>query len=75
MPAHKHAHLMALYAQGALETDKPYARWEIKKEGGWAGLVAHPAWSGYHEYRRKPKMILIGGCRSARACQGASMSW
>ena len=53
---HPHAELMAQYAQDALETDKPWERWEFKRliDEFWQDCVEHPAWTINFEYRRKP---------------------
>ena len=63
MPAHVHAQSMALYAQDALETDKPWQRWEFLNEPGndWAHAYKHPEWLTQHKYRRKPRKILVNG--------------
>ena len=58
---HIHAAAMAEYAKDALETDKPWERWEVSFNGGFIGVTGHPNWSVNHEYRRKPKVILING--------------
>ena len=58
---HIHAAAMAEYAKDALETDKPWERWEVSFSGGFIGVTGHPNWSVNHEYRRKPKTILING--------------
>lgn len=63
MPAHKHAELMKQYAEDAMETDKPWERWEylVTSLGdGWITLCSHPAWCHDHKYRRKPRTIRIG---------------
>ena len=58
MTAHKHAALMAQYAQDAAETDKPWERWEWKGGGrGWYPLASEFAFSIHYEYRRKPKTL------------------
>ena len=57
MTAHKHAALMAQYAQDAIETDKPWERWWISTGGGWRHCVGHPCWNEAYEYRRKPKTL------------------
>ena len=58
MTAHKHAHLMAQYAQDALETDKPWTRWEVATSGNeWGSLPGNPIWGEYTEYRRKPRTL------------------
>ncbi len=59
---HKHAELMALYAQDAMETDKPWERWELR--GGsteWIACVENPEWETAIQYRRKPRTINING--------------
>ena len=58
---HIHAAAMAEYAKDALETDKPWERWEVSFSGGFIDVTGHPNWSVNHEYRRKPKVILING--------------
>jgi hypothetical protein len=58
---HKHAELIALYAQDAMETDKPWERWEYSSHGiEWFGCSCNPSWGTELEYRRKPKTIRIG---------------
>lgn len=55
---HVHAELMAEYAKDAMETDKPWERWEIRLENDneWtAGRQGLMYFSVFHEYRRKPK--------------------
>lgn len=62
MTAHKHAALMALYAQDAAETPEPWLRWQVYEPHmpGFATMVTHPSWQISNEYRRKPKTIRIG---------------
>lgn len=52
---HPHAELMAQYANDALETDKPYLLWQVKKngKGNWVNLTQHPTWSINDLYRTK----------------------
>ena len=58
MTAHKHAHLMAQYAQDALETDRPWDRWQISASGNkWGPLFEHPRWVSDWGYRRKPRTM------------------
>lgn len=61
---HPHAALMALYAQDAAETDKPWGRWEYRNEDSnvWLGPMAvSPSWYLNCQYRRrKSKTIRIG---------------
>lgn len=63
MPAHKHAELMMQYAQDALETDKPWERWEVKtcEQGGWYTPTSQVPFNEWNEYRRKPKTINVNG--------------
>ena len=63
MTAHIHAALMALYAQDALETDKPWERWEHRAKGSQEAFRAAQSLLAFFpasEYRRKPKTIQIG---------------
>ena len=58
---HPHAELMFEYALDAMETDKPYERWEFCSFGAdWRPLIKEPIWQTDYEYRRKPKTIKIG---------------
>lgn len=65
MTAHKHAHLMLQYAQDAMETDKPWERWEVKTAADvqpnvmFQGMSFHPEWYVCNEYRRKPQIIKV----------------
>lgn len=62
MSKHPHAENMALYAQDAMETDRPWERWEVKtRMGGWHLFDCHPEWIADREYRRKPRTINING--------------
>lgn len=65
MTKHVHAELMRLYAEDAMETDKPWKHWEQwgkKRSGdGWVQMLAHPRWVPAIQYRRKPKVISING--------------
>lgn len=63
MTAHKHAHLMALYAQDAMETDRPWEMWEARRDGfsQWVQHQGNPLWHEDCEYRRKPRTINING--------------
>lgn len=58
MTAHKHAALMLQYAQDAMETDKPWERWEVAASSNkWGPLFDHPRWSQEWYYRRKPRTL------------------
>ena len=63
MTAHVHAELMAEYAEDAMETDKPFLRWEFsdKEENIWYACTTHPKWDVHIDYRKKSKFILING--------------
>ena len=54
---------MMAYAQDAMETDKPWERWEFctKINPDWPTLRSHPSWSTDVGYRRKPRTIKING--------------
>ena len=56
---HIHAAAMAEYAKDALETDKPWERWEFcHMRGEYQSLHSHPEWVEDNEYRRKPKATM-----------------
>ena len=58
MRKHKHAELMAQYAEDALETNKPWKRWEgTNSDTPWETLSGTPTWSEQCRYRRKYKTI------------------
>lgn len=58
---HIHAELMALYAEDAMKTPKPWLRWEFKDsaEHSWSECLRSPEWSEFNNYRRKLKYINI----------------
>jgi len=58
---HKHAALMAKYAEDAKTTDKPWELWEVNTtpHSCWGELATNPTWSEYADYRRKPKQHTI----------------
>ncbi len=66
MTAHVHAALMLQYAQDAMETDKPWERWEVRIAANvqpnavFERLSTHPEWYTSNEYRRKPQVIRVG---------------
>ena len=67
---HIHAAAMTQYAEDALETDKPWERWEFHhKRGEYQSLGSHPDWAVTREYRRKPKTILINGYEVPEPCR------
>jgi hypothetical protein len=66
---HKHAELMMQYAQDAMETDKPWERWEIFIKDSWRDLGECFFFAKEEEYRRKPKML------SVTLANGEVVSW
>lgn len=59
---HRHAELMKIYAEDAMETEKPWERWEYSLEGKvWMDLISQPRWGDDYEYRRKPRTVNING--------------
>lgn len=62
MTKHVHAELMMQYAQDAMETDKPWERWQFfTNDGKWEDCVYAPMWGVSSKYRRKPRTINING--------------
>ena len=57
MTKHPHAELMAQYAQDALETDKPWERWQLRNSVAehWEDCEGDPRWLNSFVYRRKPE--------------------
>ena len=71
MTAHKHAALMLQYARDAMETDKPWERWEYsdtstlnqhgeKIRDDWYDCGENPDWHPGVKYHRKPQTIKVG---------------
>lgn len=60
MSKHIHAELMLQYAQDAMETDKPWERWETFSSG-WRACCSSPVWASALLYRRKPQTVTING--------------
>jgi hypothetical protein len=60
---HKHAENMLAYAQDAMETDKPWERWEYydRIQESWVTTKVSPLWREKNQYRRKPRTINING--------------
>lgn len=59
---HVHADLMALYAEDAKTTDKPWELWQIKlADGEWCDLTWNTSFAPHLEYRRKPKTHTVNG--------------
>lgn len=61
MTAHKHAALIAQYAQDAAETNAPWDRWEYKTATSrWIVPNGDIIFGENFEFRRRTKMILVG---------------
>lgn len=58
---HVHAENMALYAEDAKTTDKPWELWQVNVSGEWRDLTCNPSFTPHLGYRRKPKTKLIHG--------------
>lgn len=59
---HVHADLMALYAEDAKTTDKPWELWQTKTaDKPWGDLKRTPEWDPRYLYRRKPKTHTVHG--------------
>ena len=72
MTAHVHAEAMALYAQDAAETDKPWERWEycMRNDCIWINCSSGGvAWNKNAQYRRKQKTIPINGFEVPEPCR------
>jgi len=50
------------YAKDAMETDKPWERWEFNMDNEWESFsLGHPIWDNTTQYRRKAQTINING--------------
>ena len=62
MTGHVHAEAMALYAEDAKETEKPWERWQARtidpSNKYWRDITSHPNWSDHTEYRRRPNVCV-----------------
>lgn len=61
MSAHVHAPNMALYAQDAAESDKPWEMWEGWSGCRWNRLDVNPPWDEFAQYRRRERTIAVNG--------------
>ena len=62
MTKHVHADLMKLYAEDAMETDKPWLRWEFYAHEKWITFEhGGPSWVVGSCYRRKPNNVIVNG--------------
>ena len=74
MAKHIHAENMALYAQDAMETPRPWERWQYQTESMqegdvWNNCFPNLSFDGSYKYRRKPKML------SVTLANGEVVSW
>ena len=71
MTKHKHAELMMQYAQDAMETHRPWERWEVygTSTDKWISLGEGFYFMPESKYRRKPEMI------TAKLASGEVVSW
>lgn len=75
MAAHVHAKEMMQYAKDAMETDKPWERWQVRRSIGGAVFswfdCKHDTvmFDSYYKYRRKPKMM------RATCADGTVVEW
>jgi len=76
MPAHKHADLMAQYAQDAMVSETPWEFWEFKYDcyADWAALPANPFWYKGVQYRRKPVKQVIDWTQKAEEVPALAIS-
>ncbi len=60
---HVHAELMALYAQDAMETDRPWEQWEFysARSDKWLSCEEGIGFYPNIKYRRKPRTIKVNG--------------
>ena len=70
MSGHVHAEVMALYAQDAMETERPWERWELLAPGrDWKPCEGHLSWNTAIKYRRKTITIHINGFEVPEPCR------
>ena len=74
MAKHIHADLMLQYAQDAMETPRPWERWQYQTESMqegdvWNNCFPNPSFDGGYKYRRKQKML------SVTLASGEVVSW
>ena len=77
MPKHVHAELMKLYAKDAMETDKPWERWQFYTSLGPEDCCTHPKWVPAAKYRRKPEPCAHAELimQYAKDCQENEKPW
>jgi len=62
MRKHLHSELILQYAHDAMETEAPWARWEVrcKESDKWLPMNRFSVFDAELQYRRKPRTIRIG---------------
>ena len=68
----QHAEQILQYAEDVKTYFEPWKLWQFRKKGSdakWQDVEAHPQWTYYNEYQRKPKMCYV------RLASGEVVSW
>ena len=68
----QHAEQILQYAEDVKTYFEPWKLWQFRKKGSdakWQDVEAHPQWTYYNEYQRKPEML------SVTLVSGEVVSW
>ena len=68
----QHAEQILQYAEDVKTYFEPWKLWQFRKKGSdakWQDVEAHPQWTYYNEYQRKPEML------SVTLANGEVVSW
>ena len=68
----QHAEQILQYAEDVKTYFEPWKLWQFRKKGSdakWQDVEAHPQWTYYNEYQRKPEML------SVTLADGEVVSW
>ena len=68
----QHAEQILQYAEDVKTYFEPWKLWQFRKKGSdakWQDAEAHPQWTYYNEYQRKPEML------SVTLASGEVVSW
>ena len=68
----QHAEQILQYAEDVKTYFEPWKLWQFRKKGSdakWQDVEAHPQWTYYNEYQRKPEML------SVTLASGEVVSW
>ncbi len=58
----QHAEQILQYAEDVKTYFEPWKLWQFRKKGSdakWQDVEAHPQWTYYNEYQRKPEMLKV----------------